>query len=109
MIQKLIKEKCKATPTLEWRSSLVKEVEKYITVDPPQPWEQPPMDLLNVRNGLLRVADRKLLPRSPKQETNKAPGNGAVVPAPALGSEYMLYGAMNTLVPPGGVEPPFSD
>lgn len=44
---------------------LVAEVAEYIARDCRRLWERPSMDVLNLKNGLLRLADRKLLSHSP--------------------------------------------
>ena len=48
-----------------WSSKLANEVVEFIAVDAPFLWDRPPMDVLNVGNGLLRIADRMLLPHTP--------------------------------------------
>lgn len=53
----------------EWTISLTTEVVEYIAVDAPELWDRPPMDRLNLRNGLLRVVDRELLPHDPSHLT----------------------------------------
>lgn len=50
--------------TEEWSPGLATDVVEYIRVDAPVLWDRPPLDLLNVKNGLLRIADRVLLPHS---------------------------------------------
>jgi len=40
-----------------WSSKLANEVLEYIRVDRPSMWERPPVDSINLRNGLLRVLD----------------------------------------------------
>jgi putative DNA primase/helicase len=49
----------------EWSTRLASEVVEFIRVDAPELWERPRLDILNVKNGLLRVADRALLSHSP--------------------------------------------
>ena len=49
----------------EWSPSLANDVVEFIRVDSPVLWERPPLDVLNVKNGLLRLSDRVLLPHSP--------------------------------------------
>jgi len=49
----------------KWGSRLASEVVEFIRVDARELWECPRLDVLNVKNGLLRIADRKLLPHSP--------------------------------------------
>lgn len=53
-----------------WNSHLANEVVEFIRVDAPELWERPPMDLINVRNGLLRVEDRTLQPHSPDHRSS---------------------------------------
>lgn len=49
----------------EWSSRRAAEVIEFIRVDAPELWERPPLDVLNVKNGLLRIRDRQLLPHTP--------------------------------------------
>jgi P4 family phage/plasmid primase-like protien len=49
----------------QWSSRKAEEVVKYIEVDAPLLWERPPMDRINVLNGLLDVNTAKLSPHSP--------------------------------------------
>lgn len=42
-----------------------KEVAAWIEADAPTLWEQPPLDVVNVRNGLLEIASGELRPHSP--------------------------------------------
>lgn len=49
----------------KWSSKLATEVVEYIRVDAPELWERPRMNVLNVKNGLLVVADRKLIEHDP--------------------------------------------
>ncbi|NQT12729.1 MAG: hypothetical protein HQ582_08270 [Planctomycetes bacterium] len=49
----------------EWSTRLASEVVEFIRVDAPELWEKPPVDVLNVQNGLLRINGQKLLPHSP--------------------------------------------
>ncbi|MCH7729882.1 MAG: hypothetical protein IH991_25940, partial [Planctomycetes bacterium] len=51
----------------EWTPRLAENVVEFIRVDSPELWERPPLDVLNVKNGLLRLKDRKLLPHSHEQ------------------------------------------
>ncbi len=53
----------------EWSSHLANEVAEYIRVDASELWERPPLDLLNVQNGLLRIEDKKLLSHTPEHLT----------------------------------------
>jgi putative DNA primase/helicase len=50
----------------QWTSRRSDEVVKYIAVDAPMLWERPPLDKLNVLNGLLDVNTRRLAPHSPE-------------------------------------------
>jgi putative DNA primase/helicase len=47
-----------------WSSYKAAEVIEFIRVDAPQLRERPPLDVLNVKNGLLHAADRELLPHT---------------------------------------------
>jgi len=49
-----------------WSSRLAAEVVEYIRVDAPELWERPPVNILNVQNGLLQVASRELQEHSPE-------------------------------------------
>lgn len=40
-----------------WSSKLANEVLEFIRVDRPALWERPPVDVINLKNGLLRVLD----------------------------------------------------
>lgn len=51
--------------SLAWSSLLAIETIRFIQADAPMLWERPPLDVVNVANGLLRIRDRKLLPHSP--------------------------------------------
>lgn len=51
--------------TAKWSSRLGNEVIEYIRVDAPQLWDRPPLDIVNVRDGLLQVKGRKLEPHTP--------------------------------------------
>jgi len=46
----------------DWSSRLAAEVVEYIGVDAPELWQRPPLDVVNVENGLLRLDGRELLP-----------------------------------------------
>jgi P4 family phage/plasmid primase-like protien len=50
----------------EWRSYRAEETIEYLRVDAPELWTAPPLDVLNVKNGLLNVRTRELLPHSPE-------------------------------------------
>jgi len=49
----------------KWTSRKSEEVVKYIAVDAPLLWECPPLDVVNVQNGLLNVDTQALSPHSP--------------------------------------------
>ncbi len=51
---------------VKWSSRLADEVGEYIRVDRPILWERPPLDKINVLNGLLDVSTRELKPHDPK-------------------------------------------
>jgi P4 family phage/plasmid primase-like protien len=48
-----------------WHVQLGREVVEYLTVDASLLWEQPPLDTINVQNGLLDWATGTLRPHSP--------------------------------------------
>ena len=48
-----------------WYKKKVEEVVEYIAVDAPRLWERPPLDVINVANGLVSVSGRTLTPHSP--------------------------------------------
>jgi len=48
-----------------WSPRLAANVIEFIRIDAPRLWEVPPLDVLNVKNGLLRLSDRVLLPHDP--------------------------------------------
>jgi P4 family phage/plasmid primase-like protien len=65
-IEKQVKALCEDWQiTKSWSPELANRVYQWIRVDAPELWEQPPLDILNVRNGLLNVTNRSLLPHSP--------------------------------------------
>lgn len=49
-----------------WRAKLVTEVADYIQSEAPKLWDTPPLNIVNVRNGLLNVETGELLPHTPK-------------------------------------------
>ncbi len=51
--------------TKQWSSHRALEVVEYIRVDAPNLWDQPPLDVLNLLNGLLNFTTRKLDPHTP--------------------------------------------
>ncbi len=52
--------------TAKWSSARSEEVVEYIRVDAPKLWERPPMNLVNVQNGLVDVEAAQLLQHSPE-------------------------------------------
>ncbi len=65
-IRRAVKEYCeKHGKTKSWSPELADKVAKYMTVDAPELWDRPRLDVLNVRNGLLEVSTRALGPHSP--------------------------------------------
>ena len=46
----------------KWSSARANEVVEYIRVDSPRIWERPPLDIVNVANGLLNLKTRELKP-----------------------------------------------
>jgi putative DNA primase/helicase len=48
-----------------WSPSLADSVVEYVRVDSPLLWETPPLDVINVKNGLLNVLTREIRPHSP--------------------------------------------
>ena len=49
-----------------WTRHRANEVVEYIHVDAVQLWEQPPLNTLNLKNGLLDLGSRELRPHSPE-------------------------------------------
>jgi P4 family phage/plasmid primase-like protien len=49
----------------QWSTHRVAEVASYIATDAPRLWERPPPDRLNVRNGILVLGTRTLVPHDP--------------------------------------------
>lgn len=52
--------------TKQWSSHRAREVQEYIRVDAPLLWERPPVDTLNLRNGLLNLSTGTLRPHAPE-------------------------------------------
>ena len=50
----------------QWSTTLAKETYEFIRVDATALWDRPPLDKINLKNGLLRVADQILLPHDPE-------------------------------------------
>jgi len=64
-VQREVKVWCKETKH-DWTSSeLADRVVDYILIDAPKLWERPPLDTINLQNGLIDVATRTLRPHSP--------------------------------------------
>jgi putative DNA primase/helicase len=51
--------------TRRWSTHRAAEVTAYLAVDAPILWKRPPLDTLNVHNGLLTLSTRTLMPHSP--------------------------------------------
>lgn len=51
--------------TLVWSDRMSNEVVTFISRRSPDLWECPPMDRVCLKNGILRLADRQLLPHTP--------------------------------------------
>jgi putative DNA primase/helicase len=49
----------------QWSTYKTKEAAKWIATDSPRLWERPPIDVVNVRNGLLDLKTGTLQPHSP--------------------------------------------
>lgn len=49
----------------KWSSHRASEVAEYIRLDAPMLWDRPPMNVINVQNGLYDVRQKALLPHSP--------------------------------------------
>jgi len=52
--------------TKAWTRRLADEVVEFIRVDTCELWDRPPLDVVNVQNGLLRLTDGELLPHTPE-------------------------------------------
>jgi putative DNA primase/helicase len=52
--------------TNKWSSSRAEEIVEYLRVDSPSLWERPPLDTVNVANGLLETESGELKPHSPE-------------------------------------------
>lgn len=50
----------------QWASRTPDEVLKYIAADAPELWERPPLDVINVKNGLLNASTGRLSPHTHK-------------------------------------------
>ena len=51
--------------SVEWSTHCASEVVAYIAIDAPSLWERPPLDTINLMNGLLDVNTRELRPHDP--------------------------------------------
>jgi putative DNA primase/helicase len=51
--------------TQSWNTHRVKEVREYLRTDAPILWDRPPLDVVNVKNGLLHLKTRALHPHTP--------------------------------------------
>ncbi len=49
----------------KWSSHRTDEVEKYLAIDAPELWERPPVNQINVLNGLLHLDTKEFSPHSP--------------------------------------------
>jgi putative DNA primase/helicase len=56
----------KRNETQFWSSNRAKEVVEFLRVDSPMLWERPPLDVINVKNGLLNITSEELKPHSPE-------------------------------------------
>jgi putative DNA primase/helicase len=52
-----------------WSSHFGREVAEYIRLTSPALWEQPPLDVVNLTNGLYDLARRALLPHTPNHRS----------------------------------------
>jgi putative DNA primase/helicase len=65
-VRKAVKDLLEArNQTGAWSSHLANEVVEYLRVSAPLLWEQPPLDIVNVQNGLLHVLTGVLTPHHP--------------------------------------------
>lgn len=64
-VQREVKAWCKETNQVWVSGELGDRVADYIAIDAPELLERPPLDTINVQNGLLDVATRTLRPHSP--------------------------------------------
>src|SRR5262249_26855104 len=53
-------------PGDEWSTTLARETTEYIRADAPRLWERPPLDQLNLLNGILDIRTRELRPHGPE-------------------------------------------
>ena len=52
--------------TKSWHTRKTSEVVAYLAVDAPRLWERPPLEIVNVKNGLLQWRTKELRPHSPE-------------------------------------------
>ena len=65
-VKKTVKDLLEAqNQTAFWSSHLANEVVEYLRVGAPQLWEEPPLDVINIQNGLLNVVTRELSDHDP--------------------------------------------
>ncbi len=55
----------KESKAAKWSGHKSEEIVKYLRLRAPALWERPPLDVVNVANGLLNIDSGKLLPHSP--------------------------------------------
>lgn len=69
-----------------WSPELASRLTEFITVDAPELWERPPMDTINVENGLLDTRTHELRPHSPEflSPVQLAPRFDAAARCPAI-------------------------
>jgi putative DNA primase/helicase len=65
LVEREVKGFCQGSKE-NWTPELASRVAEYIAVDAPELLERPPIDTVNVKNGLLDVASRKLREHSPE-------------------------------------------
>jgi len=66
-VKRRVKRLCEGLElTSKWSTRLANEVVEYIRVDAPELWERPPIDRLNLKNGILHVDSRELQPHTPE-------------------------------------------
>ena len=56
--------------TSKWNSRKAKEVIEYIRADAPTLWDRPPLEVLNLANGLLDVKNKQFRPHGPEHLTS---------------------------------------
>jgi putative DNA primase/helicase len=69
-IKKITKRCCQRfAQQSSWSPRLAEHVAEFIRVDAPELWERPPIEVVNVANGLLNLRTRELLPHSPEHRS----------------------------------------